>query len=436
MRIAVLGGGVVGLTTAWYLNAAGHQVTLVERQPGPALETSFANGAQISAGHAEPWAQPGTWRKLLRWLPREDAPLLFRLRLDPAQWRWGVQFLMECRPQRFQHNLRQILALGVYSRERLRELRKATGIRYEELDLGILNIYGDRQGYQRAVEVTRIVRELGYPRQPIGLDEAIAREPALAHRRKTLAGATWTPPDETGDAYRFSLALAERCAAAGVTFRFGQRITGLDVTGDAVRGVRLHGVAPGAPAAAMAAVAIGSATSGEDVLACDACVVAMGSHSAQLLRTLGMRINVYPAKGYSATVPLQDADLGPRSSVTDDDHKIVLTRLGERLRVAGTAEFSGYGMALNPSRCANLITQARSLFPGAADYAQARFWTGLRPATPSNRPLIGPTRVAGLYLNTGHGTLGWTEACGSAHALSLLIAGQRPEIDFEFLSVR
>jgi len=419
MRFAVLGGGVVGVTTAWYLRAAGHAVTLIDRQPGPALETSYANGAQVSAGHAEPWAQPGLWRKLLRWLPREDAPLLFRLRLDPAQWRWSLLFLAECRSDRFQNNLRQILALGTYSRARLRELRQLTGIAYDELDQGILNIYEDRADYARAVEVTRIVRELGYERRPVSLDEALAHEPALAHRRGWLAGATWTPPDETGDAFRFCQSLAAQCARAGVEMRFDTAVHSLEVGGGRLRAVNLQ--VPGM---------------GPERLPFDACVVALGSYSARLLQPLGIRIPVYPAKGYSATLAMHAPEYGPRSSVTDETSKIVLTRLGDRMRIAGTAEFNGYGLELNAVRCAALVARGTLLFPGAADYAAATFWTGLRPATPSNRPLIGATRVEGLWLNTGHGTLGWTEACGSAHALSLLVDGRVPALAFDFLTAR
>jgi D-amino-acid dehydrogenase len=419
MHVAVLGAGVVGVTTAWYLRAAGHTVTLIDRQPGVALETSFANGAQISAGHAEPWAQPGAIGKLLRWLPREDAPLLFRLRLDAAQWRWGLRFLAECRPQRFHHNLRQILALGVYSRNCLRTLRAVTGLHYQGQSLGILNIYEDARDFARAREIAAIVREWGYLRMPITPDEALLHEPALVHRRRFLAGATWTPPDETGDAFLFTQGLANRCRSAGVEMRLGWLISGLEVQAGDLRAVLLRPM---------------EAAGAAERLACDACVVALGSYSVDLLRPLGIRLAVYPAKGYSATLPLRCAQDSPRSSVTDETSKVVLTRLGERLRIAGTAEFNGYSRTLDPVRCAALLARGRLLFPKAADYDRAEFWTGLRPATPSNRPLIGATRIIGLYLNTGHGTLGWTEACGSAHALSLLIDGRQPDLAFDFLA--
>ncbi len=416
MHVAVLGGGIVGVTSAWYLQAAGHRVTLIERQPGVALETSFANGAQLSAGHAEPWAQPGMLSKLLRWLPREDAPLLFRLRIDPAQWRWGLQFLAECSPSRFAYNLQQILALGVYSRHCHRELRDTLGLEYDALSLGILNIYENRSDFERAVSITEQVRALGYARQPMSADEAIAQEPALAHHRARLAGATWTPPDETGDAHRFCQALAQACQTAGVDFRLATTVSRLET---------LHG--------RLHAVHVQDAQGDRERLAVDACVLAMGSYSGQLLRPLGLQVPIYPMKGYSATLPLLDGKRGPMASVTDESSKMVFTRLGQRLRIAGTAEFNGYGLDLNPVRCGALVQRARQLFPGACDESAPHFWTGLRPATPSNRPLIGPTAVEGLFLNAGHGTLGWTESCGSGKAISLLVSGQRPEVAFDFL---
>ena len=448
MRIAVLGGGIIGVTSAWYLQTAGHRVTLFDRQSGPGQETSFANGAQLSAGHAEPWAQPGALLKLLKWLPREDAPLLFRLRLDPAQWAWGLRFLGECRAQRFQDNLRQILALGVYSRQCLHALRAATGIHYDELSLGILNIYEDKKDFAHAIEIARMVRSLGYAREPLSVDEAIRQEPALAHRREALVGATWTPPDESGDAHTFCLALSQVCVDAGVTFRFNSAIEALHVANGRLQGVRVRGLpddSGGGPSSGQTA----GQTAGEppghtraqtpaacEDLPFDACVVALGSYSAALLRPLGVRLSVYPAKGYSATLPLLDAIEAPRASVTDETSKMVFTRLGSRLRIAGTAEFNGYGLALNPVRCAALVQRGQQLFPRAADYSAPLFWTGLRPATPSNRPLIGATRIGGVYLNTGHGTLGWTEACGSAQALSLLIDKVTPPVDFRFLDGR
>jgi D-amino-acid dehydrogenase len=413
MHIAVLGGGVIGVTTAWYLRAAGHRVTLIDRQPEVGCETSFANGAQLSAGHAEPWAQPGAIKKLLKWLPREDAPLLFRLRLDPKQWRWGLSFLNECRPSRFEYNVRQILALGVYSRQQMITLRGNTGIRFDSLSLGILNVYEDRADFARAKEMTSLIRSHGYQRVPIAVDEALLKEPGLSHRRSTLVGATWTPPDETGDAYLFCKELARISAQAGVEFKLGASVEKIVVRNGQVRAVVLQ----------------------SQELAVDACVVAMGSYSARLLDRVGLRIPVYPAKGYSATMLIVNDAAAPRASVTDEAHKMVFTRLDNRLRIAGTAEFNGYEMNLNPVRCKALIERARTLFPGAAEYDVPSFWTGLRPATPSNRPLIGPTQIEGLFLNTGHGTLGWTEACGSSHALSMLIDGKQPNVEFDFLHV-
>jgi D-amino-acid dehydrogenase len=452
MHIAVLGGGVIGVTTAWYLRAAGHLVTLIDRQTEVGLETSFANGAQLSAGHAEPWAQPGAISKLLKWLPREDAPLLFRLRLDPDQWRWGLAFLNECRPSRFTYNLRQILALGVYSRQQMITLRAQTGIRFDSLSKGILNVYEDRADFSRAQEITALIRSYGYQRGPISIDEALIQEPSLAHRRASMVGATWTPPDETGDAYLFCRELARVCEQAGVVFKLGQSVERIVVRHGQVKAVVMQPVqhtgslnmlsfpsdkteeANRLPTPIVSSQDEKSALENQ-TLAVDACVVAMGSYSARLLQGVGVRIPVYPAKGYSATMQICDDSAAPRASVTDEAYKMVFTRLGDRLRIAGTAEFNGYEMDLNHVRCHALIARARTLFPEAAEYHQPSFWTGLRPATPSNRPLIGATRIEGLYLNTGHGTLGWTEACGSSHAISLLIDGKQPDVEFDFLNV-
>lgn len=411
MHIAVLGSGVVGLTSAWALRMQGHEVTVIDRQAGPARETSFANGAQVSAGHAEPWAQPGVLKKVLRWLPKEDAPLLFRMRLDPALWRWGLAFIGECRPSRFEKNLHDILALGVYSRQCLQSLRDSLGLHYDEQSGGILNVYEDWNDYRRARAIVERIQSLGYPRQLISLEEALEKEPALRHRAHTWVGATWTPPDETGDAHQFAEALYQHALTQGIAFRWNTHIDEIQCREGRVFGIRF----------------------GKEILPVDGAVVALGVHSRALLSPLRIALPLYPAKGYSATLTLLNPAQGPRASVTDEATKMVFTRLGDRLRIAGTAEFNGYSLDLNPARCKALVERGRLLFPGAAQYAEAQFWTGLRPATPSNKPLIGETHIAGLYLNTGHGTLGWTEACGSAMALADLIVGRKPAVNFPFL---
>ena len=399
MRVIVMGAGVVGVTTAWYLHQAGHEVTVLERNRGAACETSFGNGGQISVSHAEPWANPSAPLKLLKWLGREDAPLLFRLRADPAQWRWGLQFLRECSAERTRHNMLQLINLGTYSRASLQALREETGIQYDHLTKGIMHFYTSQKDFDEALEPARIMQEMGVVREIITPDRVVEIEPALASARNQLAGATFTPADESGDVNLFTTRLAALAAEKGVKFRYGVRIQKLLVAGGEMQGVELadeHGQ--------------------YEVAKADAYVLALGSFSAGLARDIGIRLDIYPAKGYSATLPVLDPARAPQVSLTDDEYKLVYSRFGNRLRVAGTAELNGYGMALNPVRCEALVKRTLALFPGVSDPKQAKFWTGLRPTTPGNVPYIGRSRVGGLFLNTGHGTLGWTHGCGSGRA--------------------
>ena len=415
MRIAVLGAGVVGVAAAWYLAEDGHEVTVVDRREGPALETSFANGGQISASHAEPWANPGAPPQILKWLGREDAPLLFRLRADWRQWRFGLAFLLECLPARTRRNTIQCLRLAMYSRDCLRALRTATGIEYDHLERGILEFYTDAKEFERGVASALLMRELGCDRVAKTADECAAIEPALAQCRDRLAGGIFTATDESGDAQRFTHELARRAAARGVAFRWSTAVQALAVEGDAVRSVRCLG-----------------SDEREQTIDADAYVVALGSYSPLLLRPLSVPCPIYPAKGYSATIAVGNHRGAPTVSLTDVAGKLVFSRLGDRLRVAGTAELSGYDTSLNRVRCAALVTRTFDLFPDAGDRDSAQFWAGLRPATPSNVPLVGRTRYRNLFLDTGHGTLGWTMACGSGRALADVIAGRVPEIDFAF----
>jgi D-amino-acid dehydrogenase len=419
MKVVVLGAGVVGTTSAWFLAKSGHDVIVIDRCPGAGLETSFANGGQISVSHAEPWANPSAPLKIMKWLAKEDAPLLFRLRPDAAQWLWGLRFLRECLPERTRHNIAQIVNLGLYSRATLRELRRETGIAYDHLERGILHFYTSQRELDAAREPTRLMRELGCDRQLKTAQECVAIEPALAGMRNQLAGGTYTPSDESGDAHQFTQRLAALAAEAGVSFRYDTTVLGLERAGDAVTCVRLIDAA-------------GHVSS----LRSDVYVTALGSYSAPLLGAIGIRVPVYPAKGYSVTMQIADAALAPTVSLTDDEYKLVFSRLGDRLRIAGTAELNGYDTSINEARCRAIVKRTIELFPGAGRRDSARFWTGLRPATPSNVPLIGRSRYPNLYLNTGHGTLGWTHACGSARALADLVAGRRPEIDFGFLGMQ
>ncbi|MDB5806848.1 MAG: amino acid dehydrogenase [Betaproteobacteria bacterium] len=414
MKVAVLGAGVTGIAATWYLQKAGHEVTVIDRQAAPAMETSFANGGQISVSHAEPWANPQAPAKLWKWLGQEDAPLLFRLRLDIHQWLWGLAFLRECTHERTRHNIQQIVALGLYSRASLQTLRTETGIAYDALTRGILHFYTDKQEFDNAQEPAQLMRDYGCDLRMVSAEECVAIEPALATMRGQLAGGSMTASDESGDAHKFTEELARLCAQAGVAFRYGADILGLLREGERVSGVVVE------------------ADRKRETIAADAFVVCMGSYSPRLLGPLGVHLSVYPAKGYSVTMPVADPARAHTVSLTDDEHKLVFSRLGDRLRIAGTAEFNGYNLELNEVRCQAILRRAVELFPGAGDASRAEFWTGLRPATPSNLPYVGKTRYPNLYIDTGHGTLGWTLACGSGRAIADIISGRKPEVDFRF----
>ena len=416
MRVVVLGAGVIGTTSAWFLRERGHDVTVIERQAAAAMETSFANGGQISVSHVEPWAAPKAPLQILKWLSRPDAPLLFRPTLDPRQWRWGIAFLLECLPSRTRRNMLQILAISKYSGDVLRELRASTGMHYDDLQRGILQVYTDEAGFASAVKAAELVRRYGAAREAKTAEECVAIEPALRHRRDWIAGGTYTATDETGDARKFTQELAARAAQRGVAFRYGVNVASLVSEGGAIVGVR---------------VADGQGR--EEALTGDAYAVCLGSYTPLLLAPVGVQALVYPAKGYSATIPILKSDAAPAGSITDDAKKIVFTRLGERLRVAGTAELSGYELDLNRVRCEALTRRATEWFGDAIDASRADYWTGLRPATPSGVPLIGRTRYPNLYLNTGHGTLGWTMGTGSGKALADIVSGKTPEVDFDFI---
>jgi D-amino-acid dehydrogenase len=413
VKIIVLGAGVVGVTSAWYLAAAGHEVTVVERRDGAGLETSFANGGQISAGHAEPWAKPSVVPKLLRWLGREDAPLLFRPRADRAQWEWGLRFLLECFPGRFERHSRTLAGLAMHSRECLRALRAQLGIRYDHLERGILQFATNERDLEALTRHAEATQALGIRRQVKSAGECFALEPALRDSRDRVLGGVYNPSDESGDAHRFTAELAGHAARRGVGFRFGSSVTAIEATGGQVSGIRLH--------------------DGE-TLAADAYVVSLASYSPLLLAPLGIRIPVYPLKGYSITLPLgpKEAAAAPSVSLTDEAFKIVISRLGNRLRAAGTAELTGYDTTVNLARCAAIATRVRDLFPALSGVSAVDNWSGLRPATPNNVPVIGRTKLKNLFLNTGHGTLGWTLACGSASVLADLMSARQPQIAFAF----
>ena len=414
MKIAVLGAGVIGVTGAWYLARAGHEVVLIERREGAGLETSFANGGQISAGHAEPWAKPSVLPKLLGWLGREDAPLLFRPRASWAQWAWGLRFLRECAPGRFERNARNLAALARYSRDCIRALRADTGIEYDRHP-GILQFFTSEKDFQAGAEHAEAARSYGVDREVKSAAQCVAIEPALAGSTIRIAGGVYAPEDESGDAYRFTQRLAALCVERGVTLRTQSVVERIDASGGQVDAVWLR-QGPGP----------------SERLTADAYVVSLGSWSPLLLAPIGVHIPVYPLKGYSITLALQPDDAAPTVSLSDDAAKVVYSRLGARLRGAGTAELAGYDTSINAVRCEAILSRARQLFPALANAGPAQYWAGLRPATPTNAPLIGRTRLRNLFLNTGHGTLGWTLACGSAQALADLVSGRTPQVSYTF----
>ncbi|HEX4987109.1 MAG TPA: D-amino acid dehydrogenase [Burkholderiales bacterium] len=416
MKVVVLGAGVVGVTSAWYLAQDGHDVTVIDRQPTAGLETSFANGGQISVSHAEPWANPEAPHKVWKWLGREDAPLMFRLRADPHQWAWGARFLLECLPSRTRENTLTILRLGLYSRDRLKALRRETGIRYDHLEKGILQLHTDAREFEAAHERVALLRSHGLEMQVKSVAECLELEPALRATRIGLIGGTYAPDDESGDAHQFTGNLAELCRDRGVQFGYEHNIEGLQVEGGAVTGAIVR-----------------DPEGRREVVLADAFVVALGSYSRFLLTPVGVHVPVYPVKGYSVTIPLHEtAAAAPALCLSDENGKIAISRLGDRLRAAGTAELADYDTSLNDARCDAILARVAQWFPGVGDLAGASRWAGLRPATPSNVPEIGRARHRNLFLNTGHGTLGWTLACGSGRALADIVSGRRPEVEFPF----
>ena len=413
MKIIVLGSGVIGTTSAYFLAKAGHEVTVVERQSGAGLETSFANAGEISPGMAAPWAAPGVPLRALKWLLMRHGPLVIRPRLDPAMWRWICQMLSNCNAARYETNKARMVRLAEYSRDCLVALRAETGIAYDERSQGTLQVFRDQQQVDEAAHDIAVLERYGVPYALLDGAGCEAVEPALARVRGRIVGGLRLPGDETGDCFKFTQALAAMAAQLGVVFRNGVEIGALRHGGDAIECVDTSAGA----------------------LKADAFVMAMGSYSPLLLHPLGVQIPVYPVKGYSITMPIIDAAASPQSTVMDETYKVGITRLGGRIRVGGTAELTGYDTRLREERRAPLVRAVTDLFPHGGDLAQARFWTGLRPMTPDGTPVIGATRYRNLFLNTGHGTLGWTMSCGSARVLADLISGRSPDISIEGLEL-
>jgi D-amino-acid dehydrogenase len=413
VKCLVLGAGVIGVSTAYYLARAGHEVTVVDRQPGPALETSFANAGQVSPGYSSPWAAPSIPRKAPRWLLMKYAPLILRPRVDPEMLKWGLAMLRNCTSERYVRNKERMVRLAEYSRDQLMALRAETGIQYDGRAQGTLQLFRTERQVEDSAKDVKVLNHEGVPCEVLDKAGCIAAEPGLARSEATIVGGLRLPNDETGDCHIFTNRLAEMAAELGVVFRFSESVEWIETQADRIVSVKTD----------------------KATLVADAYVMAMGSYSTRMLRPLGLNLPVYPVKGYSITVPITDEPGAPVSTVMDETYKIAITRLGDRIRVGGMAELGGFSHDLPPKQEETLKHSLTSLFPRASDVGAAKYWTGLRPMTPDGTPVIGATRYKGLYLNTGHGTLGWTMACGSGQVLADLISGRTPDIETKDLQI-
>lgn len=413
MKVLVLGSGVIGVASAYYLARAGHEVEVVDRQDGPALETSFGNAGEVSPGYSAPWAGPGVPLKAVKWMLMQHSPLVIWPLLDPAMWRWGAMLLANCTERAYALNKSRMVPIAEYSRDCLKALRAETGIAYDDRAQGTLQLFRTQKQLDGIGGDVAVLQQYGVPFEVLDRAGFVAAEPALKLTQHKFVGALRLPGDETGDCFLFTNRLAELARAAGVRFRFGTTIAGIDRAGARIAGVRTSA----------------------GTLTADRYVVAAGSFSPQLLAPLGIRIPVYPVKGYSITVPITDAAAAPESTIMDETHKVAVTRLGDRIRVGGTAELAGYSMALREPRRATLEHVVTDLFPQGGDVSQATFWCGLRPMTPDGTPVVGPTPIDNLLLATGHGTLGWTMAAGTGRVIADIVSGRQPDIDISGLTM-
>lgn len=413
MRVIVLGSGVIGVASAYYLARQGAEVTVLDRQSGPAEETSFGNAGQISPGYSTPWAAPGIPFKAVKWMFQHHAPLA--INLDGSMWQlqWMAQMLKNCNPQSYAVNKERMMRVAEYSRDCLRELRKDTGIHYENRAKGTLQLFRKEAQMEAVQRDISVLEECGVSYELLNGNELSRVEPALANAQDKLVGGLHLPNDETGDCYLFTNALAQIAKELGVNFQFNQNVEKLIVEGDQIKGVQVNG----------------------KVLTADRYVLAFGSYSRDFLKPLDLQLPVYPVKGYSLTIPIVDPAFAPQSTVLDETYKIAITRFDQRIRVGGMAELSGFNLGLNEDRRATLQMVTQDLFPGG-DMEQASFWTGLRPMTPDSTPIIGATRFKNLFLNTGHGTLGWTMACGSGKLISDIVLNHKTDISTDGLSIQ
>lgn len=406
MKILILGSGVVGVTSAYYLAKAGHEVVVVDRQPAPGMETSFANAGQVSPGYSAPWAGPGIPVKALRWMMMKHRPLVMWPLMEPRLYGWLAQMLANCTEAAYRRNKGRMVRLAEYSRDMLAELRSETGITYDHRTGGTLQLFRTQKQLDHIHDDTSVLDTYGVPYDVLTPAGCIGAEPALARVSDKFVGGLRLPGDETGDAHQFTQRLAKIAEGLGVIFRQSIDIQGLTTEGGKVSGVRTSA----------------------GTLQADLYVVAMGSYSPKLLRPHGIRLPVYPVKGYSITLPIIDADASPVSTVMDETYKVAITRFDDRIRVGGTAELAGFSQVLRGPRRATLAKSVMDMFPDGGDLSKATFWTGLRPMTPDGTPIVGPTTLGNLWTNTGHGTLGWTMSCGSGRVLADLISGRTPDI--------
>ncbi len=413
MNVLILGSGVIGTTAAYYLAKAGHSVTVVDRQTGPAMETSFANAGEVSPGYSAPWAGPGVPLKAIKWMLMHHSPLVIWPMLDPSMWSWGLSMLRNCTEARYAVNKSRMVRLAEYSRDCLRELRADTGIEYDQRTQGTLQLFRTQKQLDGTGKDIDILRQFGVPFELLDRAGYVNVEPALDLVKEKFVGALRLPGDETGDCFMFTQNLAKMAEKLGVQFRFGVNIEALSSDGTRITGVR---------------------TDKGDLFA-DRYLLALGSYSPLLLRPVGIHIPVYPVKGYSITLPVTEALYAPQSTIMDETHKVAVTRLGDRIRVGGTAELAGYSLSLRESRRKTLDHVVTDLFPRGGDLSRAEFWTGLRPMTPDGTPIIGTTPYDNLYLSTGHGTLGWTMAAGTGRLIADVLSGRKPDIDTEGLSM-
>ncbi|MCB1352567.1 MAG: D-amino acid dehydrogenase [Rhodobacteraceae bacterium] len=413
MKVMVLGAGVIGVTTAYYLAKQGVEVQVLDRQPGPGMETSFANAGELSYGMSSPWAAPGIPKKAVKWLFMKHRPLLIVPSLRPAMWAWCVQMLRNCNSESYKINKSRMVRISSYSRDALTDLLAEVPLEFDMREKGTLQLFRTEKQLKGSKADQDVLAEFDSPFEVLDREGCIAAEPGLSHVAEKFVGGLRLTADRTGDCRVFTLALAEKAAEMGVSFRYGVTINGLREEGGRIAGVETD----------------------KGLETADSYVCALGPHAPRVLKTVGIRVPIYPIKGYSITLPVTDSDAAPQSTLMDETHKVAITRLGDRIRVAGQAQIVGYSKSLGPRATDAVCHVVSDLFPKGGDVSKAEGWTGLRPMTPDGTPVIGPTRFSNLFLNTGHGTLGWTMACGSSRAVADVVTGRTPEISLDGLTV-